>query len=81
MARVTESYDVYSLLDDLEEYRFIGDDTSIRIECLGVGGIYITTLKQMNVHRTLKHNLPYATEYVFHFTFYQNENILYIKTY
>ena len=81
MARVTESYVVFSLVDALEECRFIDDDTSIRIEYLGVGGIYIISLKQMNLHRVLKHHLPYADEPVFNFTFYQNANVLYIKTY
>lgn len=78
--RVTEPYDVYSLLDDLEEYRFIDDETSIRIECVGFGGTYIATLKEIDLHRALKHQLPYTYEFVLHFTFYQKSNILYIKT-
>lgn len=81
MSRVTEPYDVYSLLDDLEEYRFIDSATIIKISQNGIDALYITTLEVINEKLKLEDKLPFVTEDVLSFRFYQCTNTLLIELY
>ena len=81
MARVTEEYDVVSLLDDLEEYRFIDDDTIVRISALEHDDVDVFTLQQLNFFQTAGVSLSYSNAIVCNFTFNQRNNILFITTY